>query len=242
MKQQRSLLRCFGGQGRARVLYCPHAGGGASVARYLRDELPEQIELWTVQLPGREDRFSEAPFASLVEVATAIGNALKILPILPTVLFGHSMGAIVAYETSHVLIDSTWLKALMVCGHRPPQQLGQGGSRHKLDDVVLLQELWQLGGMSVEALNNSMLMELVLPVLRQDFFLLENWSNQPRSALNVPIIAMAGKNDPEVDVLMLSQWGALSRKGGYTHIDNGGHFYLFTQTKLIAARILAALK
>jgi pimeloyl-ACP methyl ester carboxylesterase len=90
-----------GGSPRARLrLFCvPHAGGGASLFRHWQSGLPEDLEVCGIQLPGRENRSRETPLSDLASIVRGLGQALHPIALSgPFVLFGHSMGALIAFE------------------------------------------------------------------------------------------------------------------------------------------------
>src|SRR5688500_4817828 len=102
---RRPSLRRFGGarQRLMRVVAFPWCGAGASVYRKLAPHLPDHVELLAVQLPGREDRYDERRLVRMQDVVEeVIGDVINLLD-RPVVLFGHSMGALVAYEVARAL-------------------------------------------------------------------------------------------------------------------------------------------
>src|SRR5438552_7109196 len=100
-----SWLACLKPRPHAAVrLFCfPYAGGGASAFRCWPDALPASIEVCPVQLPGRETRFREPPYTRLAPLAEALGHALRPFLDRPFAFFGHSMGALVAFELTRWL-------------------------------------------------------------------------------------------------------------------------------------------
>lgn len=232
-------------QARLRLVCFPHAGGSASFFRSWGLYLPDSVELAAVCYPGREDRICDPLPERMEDLAVPLAAACACLPDLPTVFFGHSMGASVAYETALRLERGygTGLAALCVSGRSAP-----GGERHREslpeDDSELGRELIRIGGTEVAALVNSELRELVLPVIRADFRLIGRYdarasaSAQPVSA---PIVAHYGIADEDLDERSVGAWAALTRASFTLRAMPGGHFYLSDDTAGLVHDLMAQL-
>src|SRR5919106_1717821 len=82
-----------------RRLFCfPYAGGSASIFREWPNELPANIQVCAIQLPGRQNRLAEKPITRISELVPALAEAFRAHCELPFAVFGHSMGALVAFE------------------------------------------------------------------------------------------------------------------------------------------------
>ena len=217
---------------RLRLVCFPHAGGSASFFRSWASHLPDTVELAAVCYPGREDRICDPLPECMEELAAPLAAACASLADLPTVFFGHSMGASIAYETALRLeggygID---LAALCVSGRSAP---GSGRRRTFLpdDDDALGQALVQLGGTDVAALLNSELRELVLPVIRADYRLIARYDAQASARpVSAPLIAYYGVADEELDERSVGAWAAFTRACFALRAMPGGHFYLSDDT------------
>src|SRR6266567_4334667 len=145
---RRAWIRRFGGKPNAdsRLVCLPHAGGAASFYGSWRHYVPDDIELLAVQYPGREDRLSEPPITRMDALVDGIVEALESDSERPTALFGHSMGAAVAFE-----IANRWqqqgapLLHLFVSGHPAPNRQ-RPGTTNLLNQTMLVEELRRLGG------------------------------------------------------------------------------------------------
>jgi surfactin synthase thioesterase subunit len=166
---------------RARLLCLPFAGGGADFYRGWSDWLPPDLEMWPVQPPGRGARMMERPLDDLAAMVHSIAEAVTpLLNDLPVIVFGHSMGALLAFELAHELAArSAPAPKLLILSGRPAPAWRLPRIRHVMTDAELFEELRSFAGTPAEALNDPELMELMLPTIRADFKLVETY-RQPR--------------------------------------------------------------
>nr|BFE81255.1 hypothetical protein GCM10020093_038560 [Planobispora longispora] len=176
-------LRCPRPRPRAatRLVCFAHAGGSATAYREWPALLPESVELHGVQLPGRADRFGEPFPESFQSMAAEI--AAETVPLLDRrfALFGHSMGALLAYEVTRLLEErGLGPVRLFVSGCRAPHEIRRDDRRlSEHDDDRLVSELTRLGGTDAEILTHPAMRELILPYVRGDFRLIENHRSRP---------------------------------------------------------------
>ncbi|WP_316524289.1 thioesterase II family protein [Kitasatospora brasiliensis] len=207
------------------TLYClPHAGGGASAYRAWPTGLPEWIEVVAVQLPGRENRIRERPAIDLAALAQAVsadhGGA-------PYALFGHSNGALLAFELAHLLGESgPGPVYLGVSGAPHPALLGARREVSRLGDRELVDWMVDQGGVPEQVSAQPELLELVLPALRADLGWLEAYRHRPRTALGCPLSAFAGETDERVPGDGLTAWSTETAAAFTARRYPGGHFYL----------------
>ncbi|MEU4180894.1 thioesterase domain-containing protein [Streptomyces sp. NPDC026589] len=207
------------------TLYClPHAGGGASAYRDWSRGLPDWITVAAVQLPGRENRMRERPDIDLDAIAAEI---LAEQGDRPLVLFGHSNGALLAFELAHLLTE----------GGSSPVYLGVSGAPHPslvvprravsgLDDSALLAWLVDQGGVSDDLLARPELLELMFPALRADMAWLEAYRYRRRPPLDCPVSAFVGEEDRRVLAQELAGWSEETTGVFRQRHYSGGHFYL----------------
>src|SRR5260370_20858382 len=160
-ERQKSLLR----------LFClPSAGGGSSAYRDWQNGFPSEIEVCPVQLPGRENRFSEPPATSMPSLVRALAAGLSPFLDRPFALFGHSLGALVAFELCQELRSMRQPVAnhLFVSARPAPHLPDRRPPIHHLPDEALAAELRRLNGTPEDVLGDSALIELILPHLRAD--------------------------------------------------------------------------
>ncbi len=210
-------------------LFClPYAGGSAAVFRDWSEHIPPELALHPVQLPGRGERLRESPFTSLTLLVPALAQAL--LPSLDRQfsLFGHSMGALVAFELAHYLRQEFDLRParLFVSGYRAPMLPQRWNPVHNLPEEALVNHLRDHGGTPEAILAVPELMEILLPSLRADFAICETYSYSERRPLDCPITAFGGKQDNLVSEAELSGWARLTASEFRLKMFAGDHFYL----------------
>ncbi|MGW3242424.1 thioesterase II family protein [Streptomyces sp. NPDC001070] len=207
-------------------LYC-FAHGGGSAAEYVRwARTLTGAELHVVQLPGRGSRFAEPPLTSMDALVTALAGQVAFGA--PYTFFGHSLGALVAYELTAALRDA---------GRRPPERLVVSGfpaphlprtSRglHRLPDDELLAEVSRLhGGIPQEVLAEPEMRALVAVPLRADYMIVETYEWRDRAPLAVPVTVLGGRDD-RVSPAELAAWQELTTAPVDVRTFPGGHFYL----------------
>lgn len=217
-----------GSSGAHRQLFCfPHAGGGPAFFRSWRDQLAPEIAVRRVLLPGREWRLEEPPFRHICELLGPLCAALEPHLDQPYALFGHSMGAIVAYEVARWFSRSPQRgpRCLIVSGRRAPG-LASSHLLSGLPDDEFVAEVGRLNGIPPQVLGESGLLEMVLPALRADFELAENYQPLPGGRLDCPVVAYLGTDDPEVDSDGMLRWREVTTGEFSLRAFRGDHFYL----------------
>ncbi|GAA4432483.1 alpha/beta fold hydrolase [Actinokineospora soli] len=205
-----------------RLVCFPPAGFGAGFYRPWPDLLPADVELWAVQYPGREDRFTEPCRTELTAVAAEVAAALAGAG--PVSLFGHSMGASIAYETARRL---PLARALVVSGRpAPSHQRATRTTRYLDDDAAVVAELDLLGGSQPDAFADPELRALLLPVVRADFELIETYCPPPAPPLDLPVLALCGSADPRMTPAQSADWREATTGRFTAHALTGGHFFL----------------
>ncbi len=226
-------------QARLRLFCFPYAGGGASVFRSWSRDLPPEIDVRPVQLPGRERRLMEDPYDDLTPLVTAVEGAL--LPFLtePFAFFGHCLGALIAFELSRQIRTLHGLQptALFVSGHRAPHLPDRFTPAHRLPDPEFAAELRRRNGTREEVLQNPDLMRLVLPLLRADFTICETYLFTPGGTLGCPITAFGGVGDPAVLPEELDGWSEQTSGPCTVQVLPGDHFFLQTARSLLLQKL-----
>lgn len=213
----------------AAVLVCfPHAGGGASAFRRWAGVLPDDMELMAVQLPGREDRGHEPFIREFDELVPATARAVEeVVAGRPCVFFGHSAGALLAFELTR------WLRrhgrplpgALGVSSFPAPHTL-RPTALDRIPDKAILDFL---NGLSYAFSNGAEeqpdLIEEILPVLRADFAAVSSYRHSRESPLECPLYVFGGSVDRFVRPAELELWHSYAQRFSL-HIMRGGHFHL----------------
>lgn len=210
------------------LLCFPFAGAGASFFRAWRRIGVPGVDVVPVELPGRERRIDEAPFT---DVGTAVSGLLpEILRSLPSgdpvALFGHSMGAVLAYETARALLArGTRVARLFVSGSPGPWP-GRDTSASGLDDDLFLARVEEFAGYRDAVLDSPDLRALVLPILRADVQMHENYRPARGDPFPVPITSIRGMDDKLVSSRQAELWREFTSAGFDTEQIPGGHMYL----------------
>ncbi|BBC91687.1 MULTISPECIES: thioesterase II family protein [Streptomyces] len=234
-----------GGADPVRVYCLPHAGGSAGAyLAWARSRQAPGLHFVPVELPGRGTRMGEPPLTSLSEVVDGVLSVLRERPAdEPFVLFGHSMGAQIAYETTRRLVaeERTLPRALVVSGCRPP---GSPAALplHDGDDERLIKDILELGGTPAEILEHRELLAMLLPVLRADLTLLNAYMDEVRpTVLPVPVLALGGTDDLLSGAEWVGGWRAVTAGGFRQRVLPGDHFFLHSRVDEVMAEISAAV-
>lgn len=156
-------------------------------------------------------------------------DAVAALPPKPLVLFGHSLGAVVAYETARALSARGMEPALLiVSGRRAPQLPPVRAPIAHLPEPEFIEAVGRLNGTPAGVLENRELLDLVLPSLRADFHLADSYRPEPGPPLEIPVLALRSHDDDHVDEPSVEAWAAVTRGDFQTHAFPGDHFFLNT--------------
>lgn len=219
-------------QAAARVsLIClPHAGAGASAFARWAALMSPSIEVVCVQPPGRESRSAEAAIPSTVGLARSIAEVAEPVLERPYALFGHSFGAMVAYELARELrgLGHPEPVRLFVSASRGPYQPWEHPSIHHLDDLALAREVERRYGTPVpaEVLESPELRGLFLPPLRADLEAVEAYAHVDGEPLACPISAFAGDSDGMANADTVAGWARATAGGFRLRVIRGGHFFV----------------
>jgi pyochelin biosynthesis protein PchC len=225
-----------------RLVCFPHAGGSAAAYRTWRTDVPPDVELYAVQYPGRLDRIGEPCVDDMDRVADAVTDAITPLLDRPVALFGHSLGAAIAYETARRLPARTGhVPARLFVSGRPAPDRQRPGSTHLATDDVLWDEVRRLGGTGTDALADPELREAFLPALRSDYRLAETYRPRPGPPLDCPITALLGDRDSEVNADEASGWARFTRAAFSIRVFPGDHFYLVTHHAQVVDEVIDRL-
>ncbi|MFH8608246.1 thioesterase II family protein [Streptomyces sp. NPDC018029] len=227
-------IRCFHPAPHAgtRLLFFPHAGGSASAYHPLSAAVSGVVDPSVVQYPGRQERFGE-PFAERAD--DVVDAVLAALPGWdagePTALFGHSMGAVLAFETARRMTSAGHPPAaLFVSGRQAPSLPWRPAAVVRpvaeMSDSELVEEMRKLSGTASELLTSPDLLPIILPPVRADYRLLDNHVHRDGPPLDCPVVALTGDADPRVTVESVRAWESETRGDFSCHVLEGGHFFL----------------
>jgi surfactin synthase thioesterase subunit len=222
----------------ARLLCFSFAGGSAATYREWNGLLAPSIEVCAVELPGRGRRWQEAPLADMEELVDHLASTLAPLFDRPVIMFGHSLGAWIAYALA--------LRGPRTAGLIVSASPGAGSrtDRHRSDlsRLALVHELRAMGGTPQLVLEDDLLLDVYLPAIRADFRLLERWVAPSRVKLGCPITMIAARDDRVVGFEQATAWA--ERTTGEARIVElgGGHFYLEARRDDVLAVVRDAIR
>ena len=223
-------------------LFCiPHAGGGASAFRAWGDALPVDVEVCPVQLPGREARMGEPAISRMEPLVDALSRAIRPYEDLPIAFFGHSNGALIAFELARRLRrEGRHLPVhLFASGRRAPDVPNPRPDVAHLPDPEFLAEMRELGGTPEEVLAHPELMQILMPLLRADVALNEAYRFSEEAPLECPITAYGGLGDLKATREDVEAWGRHTSGGFTARFFPGDHFFVYGEQKELVLRTLS---
>jgi medium-chain acyl-[acyl-carrier-protein] hydrolase len=231
-------------EAKAALVLFPYAGLGGSLAAVLSRELHLPLSIHGVQLPGRESRFSEPPLTRMADVVDGVLPALAALSGAPYLLMGCSFGGLIAYEVAVRLaaMGAPPPRHLVVLASAAPHLGRNATGLGALADAEFIEAIdRRYGGVPDLLKQNAELRQLLLPALRADLALFDSyrWSRPPR--LDVPVLTIAGRGDPQVSLCEQIAWGEITTaRAEHCRVD-GGHFVLRDDPAVVAAILQARL-
>ncbi|ARV59087.1 putative thioesterase [Nostocales cyanobacterium HT-58-2] len=215
-------------QANLRLFCLPYAGGGTSIFRLWPRELPSNVELCAIELPGRENRIGEKPISNLEILTEKLVEAFLQHLDKPFALFGHSMGALIVYELARKLQQKNVNPVYLFVSGRPAPNVPElYPPLHVLPDAEFIEKLNDIySAIPDTVLKDKELMQLFLPVLRADMTLVETYVFSEVEPLDCPILALGGLEDHEASHDNLMTWREHTRSSFLVQMFSGGHFYL----------------
>ncbi|MCP9267475.1 thioesterase II family protein [Xenorhabdus sp. XENO-1] len=205
-----------------------HAGGTAEYFMPWKNGIADDTAIYAVQLPGHGSRIQEPLLHDLHQMADQIAAACSFLPARPTVFFGHSMGAALAFEVAlRMQRQGKSIAGLYVSGRLPPHK-NTGTDFYRQSEETLLNKIISLQGADMDY-RQPELKSLLVPIFRADFAAIETYQRRCEQRLNCPVIACIGEADSEVSVSDFRQWCQISSGTFELNVFSGGHFYLNDQ-------------
>lgn len=226
-------------EAKSRLFFFPYAGGAPAVFTKWCADLPSHIEGVAVHYPGRGSRFNEPVINDMSRMVADLAQNIQPLLDKPFPFFGHSMGGLIAFElarklrTQHLQTPSQLFISACDAPHLPDANQ----KIHQLPDDEFLHELDQLNGIPGE-LKNPEVMSLLLPIVRADFQLVENYEYQPEEPFDFPISAFGALNDPRVNRERIEAWSIHTKAKFVSQFFPGNHFFINETKEDILKRII----
>ncbi|MFE3185852.1 thioesterase II family protein [Streptomyces violascens] len=222
-----------------RLFVFHHAGGSHLMYRDWPERFPAGWDVRTPDAPGRGPWDDRPPLADVGAVVDHFLHELGDGLTGRFALFGHSMGAAIAYElTRRLLADGRtpplWLGLSAGSATRP----GDAPQRHLLPDAELRRAVEAMGGTPSAVLADPGLWSLLAPTIRGDLRIGETWRPAPEPLpATVPLSVFGGARDEAVPLDQLVGWSDLCEQFLGLHLFDGGHFYFRDNPTALIAQI-----
>lgn len=212
----------------ARLVAYPHAGAGCSAFAELAERLAGRVEIWAVDLPGRQSRFLEPVRTELPSLVSELADAFS--PIAdrgPYAMLGYCSGALLAYETVAELHRRQVPPPtrLIIVSFDVPARIAVPPGLPQLPSDEFWEAIVDYGGIPV-GLTDPDMREIFEPALRGDFALLAGFTEVTRATIDVPITAALGSSDPSLSADLLRDWSGHTTAGFRLRTVDGGHWLL----------------
>jgi len=211
------------------VLLCiPYAGATANCYNDWKSKLPQYVELHTIELAGHGKRFNESLYQNFTEVIEDL--YISILPVIHNrvyCLFGHSMGCLLAYELVHLLQqrNCNMPRHLFFSGNIPPFSINRKLNISTLSDQKLADLLLQLGGIPEGLIRHQEYMKLFLPIIRNDFLLIDNYQYR-QLLVPAPFTVLYADEDKWNPLSDMFKWAELATQECEMKMFKGNHFFV----------------
>ncbi|MBU0601483.1 MAG: alpha/beta fold hydrolase [Gammaproteobacteria bacterium] len=226
---------CDGGAGAPSVLAIPYAGGSAQSYFAWKPLLSGRVSLHALELPGRGRCYGQPAPASLLALADGLASTLQHEGLQPDLVFGHSLGALIAFELLRALRRRALTmppRALMSGRIAPSRPRSFGLPRFGREDLVAY--LRDLGGTPDSVLGNDAMVDMMLPILQQDLAMIAGYDYRAEPALDIDIVALGGFDDERVPLEGLLGWQQECAGRFEMRMCPGGHFFVETARDSVA--------
>jgi surfactin synthase thioesterase subunit len=228
--------------GAGQLVCFPHAGGAATFYLPVSAALSPAVDVVAIQYPGRQDRHREPLVDDIARLADRIDAVLRAPDGAsvnrPLTFFGHSMGAVVAFEVARRLeADGRGPVRIFASGRRAPSTT-RNETIHLRDDAGILAEVRSMNGTAEAILQEDEIMRSALPALRADYRAIETYACAREATVSCPISVMFGDDDPKVTIDEANAWARHTTGDFDARTFAGGHFYLVNR----ASEVLTILR
>ncbi|MCB9096292.1 MAG: thioesterase [Arcobacter sp.] len=211
-----------------RIICFHHAGGSAGAFNSWRKIFDPQVEIYSAQLPGRENRLGEPLCNNMKDVQYSLFNDFLKLPNLPFIFFGHSLGGFVAYELAKNLYLSKGLlpKHLIIASIGAPHMPPRVNNAYQLNDSKFIDEISKYGALPKEIVQDKEFKSLFLPIIKSDFNISEGYFYKEPFILDCNITSIVGDNDHSCFLVDSMGWKEYTSKKFHNVVFPGAHFFI----------------
>ncbi|UQA92145.1 thioesterase II family protein [Streptomyces halobius] len=213
---------------RAARIYCfPHAGGNPRSFLGWQRDMGDDAEIVAVCPPGRGPRYQEPAITDVMELADGAAASIVATADRPFVLFGHSFGAVLAFEVARRIGGLPDFRHLVASGCAAPALLPTRRvvEAARLEGRAFTEAVGFFGGLPPEVIADEALQDLLLPHLKSDFRMVARYTHRSATPLHVPVTLVNGADDPHVKEADLELWARECTDEPAQHWPDGGHFY-----------------
>ncbi|HTX98062.1 MAG TPA: thioesterase domain-containing protein [Mycobacterium sp.] len=217
----------------------PHAGAAAASYRALATALAAGGDAYVVQYPQRADRLSDPAAETVHDLASGLFEAGAWSRVAPLRLFGHSMGAVVAFEFARIAEShDVMVQRLWVSAGPAPSAVAVMPDLPTSDDAMLA-DIADLGGTDPQLLADEEFAELLTTAVRADYQAVNRYDCAPGVRIRAGIQVLGARDDHRIDLAALRLWENHTAGGFELFLYDGGHFYLNEHVEAVAARVNA---
>lgn len=225
------------GVGEGAIVVFPHAGAAAASYRILAAAMAVGADTYIVQYPQRADRLTETAHQSVHDLALSLFEAAPWRSVTPLRLFGHSLGAVVAFEFARIAeARGVAVHKLWVSAGPPPCVVADIPELPTSDDGVLA-DIADLGGTDPELLADEEFSELLTIAVRADYRAFNRYDPSPDICVGADIAVLGGRADHRIETNVLRLWERHTLGSFELSLYDGGHFYVYDHVDAIAAQV-----
>ncbi|MCR3758494.1 thioesterase [Clostridium felsineum] len=218
-------------------LFClPYAGGSKTIYYKLKNAINSNIQLEPIELKGRGSRYDEGFYTDFEDAVNDIYLKIKNKIIDDEyAIFGYSMGSLLAFELYYKIVENGGKipKHIFFSGYKAPHCAREKEPIHNLPDAGFMDEVIKLGGTPIEVVENDELCKIVIPILKNDFRILELYKYKKKSnPIECDITILSGSKDT-LTFEELDGWKMHSAKNTKILIFEGNHFFINNNMKEI---------
>jgi|GEM_PF-3491161 len=212
------------------MLCFPHAGGNAHTYKAWQADLPATVGLIGYQPAGRGSRARESPASDLVSMVAEVVHALKALPNVPYVFYGHSFGGLLAFEVLKILRKQAGPAVVhfIASASLPPTSVPLRRHRwaHLDDDGAMFDHLVAEGGVRTELIAHRDALLPIMPSIRAEFRILARYEFEAPAPFDIPLMLLHGKHDTLVSADDMAEWKTLFSHGAKEVEIDAGHLFV----------------